>query len=182
MLQYLIKLTAGVMVVFLPYLIIRRPWRRRHKREIALAIFVIFMSVLFMLAFDGDYNMPSVMIAHAKERIRTMYHINLHPFKTIKMFYVYFNWAAFMLNIVGNILMFVPWGFGLALLWKKNQSPIRIMAYLLFLTMFIEALQLFINRNVDIDDIILNFLGGCLGALFYYILKKIMPGIGKYAI
>lgn len=56
------------------------------------------------------------------------------------------------------------------------------MAYSLFLTMFIEALQLFINRNVDIDDIILNFLGGCLGALFYYILRKIMPGIGKYAI
>jgi glycopeptide antibiotics resistance protein len=39
----------------------------------------------------------------------------------------------------------------------------------------IEFIQLFINRNVDIDDVLLNFLGSVLGALIYTFLRKKFP-------
>lgn len=40
------------------------------------------------------------------------------------------------------------------------------------LTLFIETAQLFIGRKTDIDDIMLNFLGSCLGAFLFYVVKK----------
>ena len=44
--------------------------------------------------------------------------------------------------------------------------------YSLALPVFIESCQLFIGRNVDVDDLILNFTGGCLGAGIYRLLKR----------
>ena len=44
----------------------------------------------------------------------------------------------------------------------------------LFASLSIELTQLFIGRVFDVDDILLNVLGGIIGYLFYYILSKIL--------
>lgn len=67
------------------------------------------------------------------------------------------------------------------LLWKKNQSLGRGIALSFLLTAFIETSQLFIGRNVDVDDLILNFAGGCAGELLYFALQKRYPQIRKIA-
>ena len=51
----------------------------------------------------------------------------------------------------------------------------------LLLPIFIEACQLFIGRSVDVDDVILNFAGGCIGAALYFVLRKAVPGMGRLA-
>ena len=86
-----------------------------------------------------------------------------------------------MINLVANVLMFVPWGFGLPLLWKKFQSVWAVMAASLLITVFIETWQLFIGRSVDVDDIILNFFGGCIGGVLYSLTRKLAPDIEKLA-
>ena len=68
--------------------------------------------------------------------------------------------------------MFMPWGLGLVLLWKRNQSLGRILFLCFLITVMIEALQLFIGRSVDVDDLILNFLGGGMGAALSVGLKR----------
>ena len=68
--------------------------------------------------------------------------------------------------------MFMPWGFGLVLLWERNRRVMRISGLSLAITAFIELCQLFIGRAVDIDDILLNFAGSMLGALVWYILRN----------
>ena len=172
MLYYILKFIISVIVILPFYLIIRKPWKRQHKREAALAVFVLFMCGLLILTLEGDYQRPSVMIARAWNRIRTKGNINLRPFSTIIPYFKYFEFDNFMTNIVGNIVMFMPWGFGLSLFWKKNRSVYKIIVYSLMLTLFIETAQLFIGRKTDIDDIMLNFLGSCLGALLFYVVKK----------
>ena len=84
-------------------------------------------------------------------------------------------------NIVGNIVMFIPWGFGLPLLWKEYRSFFKLTFLSLFLPVCIEFFQLFVGRTVDIDDIILNFAGGMLGGLLYLMLRLVFPKIGKLA-
>jgi len=103
------------------YLIIRRPWKRLEMREWFLAVFWLFMAGLLVLAFEGRYGTPMEMLQSARTRLSTGEGINVVPFHTIRSFFVDFTWDAFLINIVGNIVMFLPWGFGAVFFWKKNQ-------------------------------------------------------------
>lgn len=133
------------------------------------------------MTFDGEYDMPAVMIKNAVSRIQSGTGINIIPFKTIKDFFRHYETDAFCVNIISNIVIFIPWGFFLPLLKKKNQKIIYLLFLLIAITVFIEFFQLFIKRNTDIDDIILNFAGGCIGAIIYFITAKAVPKIKMLA-
>ena len=56
------------------------------------------------------------------------------------------------------------------------------MLFLCFLiTALIEAGQLFIDRSVDVDDLILNFVGGCAGAALCAMVKGKFPVLEEFA-
>lgn len=179
MISYLLKFTAIIIIMLPFYLLIRRPWRREAERETALGAFVLFMLGLLTLALQGNYQSPLRMLQSARQRLADGSRINLIPFRSIRQFFVRFRLNAFLINIVGNIVMFLPWGFGLPLLWKKRQSAFSAAFFSALLPIFIETIQLFIERSVDIDDLILNFTGGILGALCYALVRRRKPGIAK---
>lgn len=181
MVSYILRFGAVILAVLPVWLLVRRPWKRKLPREWALGAFVLFAAALLTLALEGEYGTPSQMADRAVSRIRTGKGVNLVPFRTILRFIRHFDADLFGVNIVGNIVMFIPWGFGLALLWKKNRNPGIILAFSLGLTLFIETCQLFIGRSVDVDDLILNFAGSCLGAVLYFLLKRRWPGIERFA-
>lgn len=64
-----------------------------------------------------------------------------------------------------NMLMFVPVGFLLPLLWEKYASWKYVLGFGCFLTVFIETAQVFTFRTTDIDDLIMNLLGAGIGFL-----------------
>ena len=172
-----------VMLVALPfYLLIRIPWMTWSKREAALAVFVLFMIGLLMLTIGIPDQRPDVMLQWAVNRIKYGYAINLVPFRSIISYFRHYGVSLFMVNFVGNIVMFMPWGFGLVLLWKRKQRLRSVILHALALTLFIETTQLFVGRSVDVDDVILNFFGSCMGAGLYFLLRKLFPGIGKLAL
>lgn len=178
---YMIKLCVAVLAALPFWLLIRRPWKRRKPREWALGAFVLFMAGLLALALEGEYGTPAQMADRALIRIRTGEGVNVVPFRAILQYMEHFDVEALGINLIGNIVMFIPWGFGLVLLWRKNRRPAVILAFSLGLTLLIETCQLFIGRSVDVDDLILNFTGSCLGAGFFFLLKRIWPGIEKLA-
>lgn len=156
--------------------------RINRAREIILALFVLFMTGLLALTFENgtDILRQQSIFRQAKERLQSGIGINFAPFHTIRAFIKYSpGWRGIMINIVGNIVMFLPWGLGLPLLWKKYQSFLHLAFMSLALPVCIEFVQLFIGRSVDIDDVILNFVGGMLGGLIYLVLSKLFPGIGR---
>lgn len=179
MVFYILKFSAVILTVLPVWLLIRRPWKRKSAREWALGAFVLFTTALLTLALEGEYETPAQMAERAVSRIRTGEGVNLIPFRRILSFVKPFNADLFGVNVAGNIVMFIPWGFGMVLLWKKNRAPIAILSFSLGLTVFIETCQLFIGRSVDVDDLILNFTGSCLGAGIFFLLRKRWPGIGQ---
>ena len=181
MIRYLLQFIIIILSILPFYLVFRKPWQRDREREIALAVFVLFMIGLLALALQGRYQTPLRMLATARKRITTGIGINLVPFRSIRAYFVHYGLDGFLINFVGNIIMFVPWGFGLTLLWKKNQRIWIIALYSLGLTVMIETIQLFIGRSVDVDDLILNFAGGCLGAGVCHVLRKKFPGLERLA-
>lgn len=158
---------------------------RFHKlREFFLGLFVIFMMALLVFVWQGEYHSPGVMLRIAKNRIQTGEGMNLELFHTIRNYYRVFGFDGdlFGINVIGNILIFMPWGFGLALLWEKNRDLLRLTFHCAMLPILIECTQLFINRQVDVDDFILNFLGGMLGGLLFRLLAFLFPKLKTLAL
>ncbi len=153
-------------------------------REVFLGLFVVFMIALLAFVWQGAYAGPVDMLRYARYRLRTQEGINLIPFQTIRNYYrVYgIHGDMFGINIVGNVLMFVPWGFGLLFLWKKNREFFRFLYFSAILPILIECSQLFIARQVDVDDFILNFCGALAGGLLYVVLAGIFPKLRTAAL
>lgn len=102
---------------------------------------------------------------------------NFVPFREILRYD--FGSKYFVWNVLGNIFIFVPFGFFMSIYLdsKKITFPM-IVTFITSLT--IEVVQRFIGRSFDIDDIILNCLGGALGFLIYKILKAIKDRLPKF--
>lgn len=103
--------------------------------------------------------------------------INLIPFHSIKEFIMVDNgfgqYRLVDMNIWGNILMFVPAGIYI-ILHNKNKSIMKNLLLILFISLAIEVIQfIFALGATDIDDIILNVIGGFIGLLIYEVFNKI---------
>jgi glycopeptide antibiotics resistance protein len=75
-------------------------------------------------------------------------------------------------NTLGNVALFVPLGILLPLVSNRFLRLKRVLLFALLLSLSVEATQFVLRfvgnpRAVDIDDVILNTLGGCLGFGFY---------------
>ena len=98
---------------------------------------------------------------------------NFIPFKTIiyYMFLANINFNIRVENLVGNIIGFAPFGFILPLISKKFHmfKNIAIASFCLSLTF--ELIQiLFQFGSFDVDDLILNTLGGVIGYIAIYVI------------
>lgn len=114
---------------------------------------------------------------------RRFYHIdycskaNLNFFDewiSIKSFskMTYLQKYSYLENIIGNLLMFIPMVFFVFLLFDKEVKAFVMALVLLFTSVFIEILQYEFNLGVfDINDILLNFVGGLIGLLFFKTIK-----------
>lgn len=76
-------------------------------------------------------------------------------------------WQNIVINILGNIIMFIPFGF-LGWCYPKYQNlRILLLDFIVAITI-VESMQYFTRLGVfDIDDILLNTFGVILGYLGY---------------
>lgn len=103
---------------------------------------------------------------------------NFVPLKTIKMYIRYADRLNSFENIVGNIVIFMPFGFLVPFTWKKNHGVGMIFALGFIFSMGVELTQLISGFGAfDVDDLILNTLGAILGYFVYKIIKKLFKKI-----
>lgn len=152
--------TIFIMTIIL--ISVRCAYLMRHKkkaiiyRELLTLAFIIYILCLFYIVTYNDYSGMSSN--------------NFIPFKEITRYDLMSS--GFIKNILGNIFMFLPFGFFISLYIK----PLKVY-YPLVLTLIaslsIEFTQLATNRRVfDVDDIILNVCGGILGYFIYVMLEN----------
>lgn len=78
----------------------------------------------------------------------------------------------YLKNSLLNILLFVPLGIFLPVLWGGCRSAKTVLAWGFGLSLAIECLQLFTFRLTDVDDLLMNSLGTVLG---YCLAKVLLP-------
>lgn len=75
-------------------------------------------------------------------------------------------------NLIGNILIFIPLGVLLPAAWPRFESFGRVAIAAASVSAFIELTQYVSHffgsyRQADVNDVILNTLGGCLGLVIF---------------
>ncbi len=92
---------------------------------------------------------------------------NLAPFQTILLYangYQHYNFDTWFFNLFGNVLLFVPLGFLLPILFAKARRFWMAIIWTMLASLTIELTQLGTRLgSFDVDDVILNVLGGSIG-------------------
>lgn len=108
---------------------------------------------------------------------RGIHRANFVPFATLKYFYSIRKHYSYLVakNILGNIIGFIPLGVLLPVLFVRLQRIGKTIGVVFLISLSFETIQLLFNLGVfDVDDLILNTLGGAIGYVFYVISKKLM--------
>lgn len=149
------------------------------KNILIYTLFAFYLMLLFYLVFFRyrvKGNLTTVFnVTNYKYYFR--YSVNIVPFKTITEYILNPHNLSFKIrytNILGNILAFIPFGFFSTVIFKKLRGIKQIITASCMFSLCIEAIQLFfLVGSFDVDDIILNTLGGFLGYLFFMLFKKL---------
>ena len=100
-------------------------------------------------------------------------HVNLELFKEIKRFWMYRSLLtpeAFITNLVGNVFAFSPFGFLLPVMTEKKRGLIKVVLGSFLFSLIIESCQYIFKVGVfDVDDLLLNTIGGLIGYIIYKI-------------
>ena len=161
----MVIISVVIMVSFrISYLIMNKEKFVLYK-ELLMLIFGVYILCLFQVVTFQDYT------AWASN--------NFIPFKEILRYSI--TSRLFIKNVLGNMIMFLPFGFFVSYYLKVEKIHMPVVLTLIA-SLSIELVQLSIGRVFDVDDIILNLLGGIMGYFVYSILRIIgesLPGFCK---
>jgi glycopeptide antibiotics resistance protein len=129
---------------------------KKLYRSVAAFIFISYSLFMGYLLFFGFSR------GHRSERM-----MNLIPLKTIST-YIYgfrhFNLDTWVINLFGNVAAFVPFGFLAPLIFPHIRSYWQIILWFFVVLLAVETSQWVFNvGSFDVDDIILNIIGGMIG-------------------
>ena len=142
-------------------------------REFTLAVLFLFLWFLiqrtlepFVMALDRTPEAPNLVplqgLVLMLQRAIAIDHTN--------------TWRIVAINILGNVLIFVPIGFLVSVLTPHRHKGWMAVVIGLAISLIIEVIQLsFAIRVFDVDDLILNSSGAWLGFITYLLLNQIKP-------
>ena len=140
------------------------------KREAVLLLMYINLAVIIRFVFfpfskvDGQVQPLIFDIATAFP-----FRVNLFPLVNL---FDYDSKRDLLLNVIGNVAMFIPSGIVLPIIYKRLDSFIKVILAGGGISLCIEIIQLpFSVRASDIDDLILNTVGVMLGYGIYALIQ-----------
>lgn len=146
---------------FVPFFIALLLFRRKRGRAsmhfskryyFLILVFALYIMAVFHVTGAGTiYNARGLRVADMWERI------NIIPFSN----------RIDMVGYLLNVVMFLPFGFLVPLIWKEMGKAAKICASGIAFSLLIELSQLLSSRGTDVDDLILNTLGTAVGFLLY---------------
>ncbi|MGL5348926.1 MAG: VanZ family protein [Peptostreptococcaceae bacterium] len=146
------------------------------NKQVLYVIFITYLLIVFKIVLFKYDSLSTIVSGDIRSTFRSY---NLIPFKTIVDFFSIgirnnnLLWA--FSNILGNILIFMPLGYLMPMLFNKFEKIKNIIIVAVSLSIFFEVTQYIVYLgSLDIDDLILNTLGGISGYLVYAWLKRLI--------
>lgn len=139
-----------------------------NKKKKKLFLWVCFLAYLLLLGYLLFYSTRFGRVGNEE------YRYNLTFLQEIRRFYnVGMNtgsWDMFILNVYGNIVVFIPIGMFLPKLFNRCKKMTRTVLLTFEISLCVELIQLITKAgSFDVDDLLLNTLGGLCGYIIYMI-------------
>ncbi len=174
LIQPLLFSTAGILVLWVLFSLNAKTPKKGPVQVFKL-LFLIYLGwvVCFVLypipmtlvktTSNGEINL--VPVTHMLQDYHGAFEMMGYPIR-----------QQFYENYVGNIILFVPFGFFLPLISRFKTFGNIVIAAILF-SVLIETLQFFaryvgVYRSVDIDDVLLNTAGAITGYFIFIIVRS----------
>ena len=174
-------ISMALWIIYRLYNVVKNK-RINIAREIILFIFFVYFLFLLLLTifkggrieFSNEFNsfmyrehglLGRINIVPIKETINTFMHSETGMRNSLR-------------NLIGNILVFMPLGFFIPLLFDKFNNLKKVLKVGCLSSLAIELSQLFVGSNVcDIDDVIYNTLGALAGFICYKTFETIIKKV-----
>lgn len=155
----------SLILVFLPS-IIWLIYKILKREEITIShsiwTFILLFYIYLVFFVTGSGTIWDIMDKGGLEVSIQSAKINLIPFSSDGMF-----------TYIMNIIMPMPLGFLLPYIWKNFRNMYKVTLIGFLFSLFIEISQIPTNREVDIDDLIMNTIGTILGYTIWKIIGKV---------
>lgn len=137
-------------------------------RTLGKILFVLYIFFLLYFLIFSDW--------YGRTGVSSEYRYNLILFKEITRFTEYreeLGAFAVFTNLFGNILIFMPFGFFISMA-SKSRGFFMTLFYSFGLSLCVEVFQLITKVGCfDVDDLLLNTIGGVLGYIIFMICNMI---------
>lgn len=140
-----VDMLPGILLLIPVYFLLNRVYFHSVRKSISCFLFSCYLCVVYVLV-----GLPTVIY------IRPEINLNLIPLVGM---------VDDLKNSFLNVLLFVPLGIMLPILWKQFKSLKSTVLFGFSTSVIIEGLQMLTFRATDINDLITNTAGAYLGFL-----------------
>lgn len=156
-----VDMLPGALILIPVYWMLNSAYFHNSRKSFFYFLFSCYLSVVYVLV-----GLPNVTY------IRPEVNLNLIPIAGMID-----DWK----NSILNVLLFVPLGVMLPLLWNKFRNAKSTVLFGFLMSLAIEVFQILTFRATDVNDLITNTLGAYFGFLCAKLwLRKHLPtGAGK---
>lgn len=157
----------------------REFFKAKTFKDLFLILSLTFIFALTLLPVPFDYELLADINEVAGETS-----VNLIPFRSIMEYISDYSLYNAVIQIVGNIVLFIPLGIALMVeLENTKKAFCKTICASLAISVMVEVTQFLLSKDLgaayrmaDIDDVFLNLIGGIVGATVFLLFKnKILP-------
>ena len=144
----------------------------KATKAIMYLVFIIYIMVLLKVILFKNANITQII----NWDVAGKHLYNLVPFASVKQLWQMESRSLIwkLSQIAGNVLVFLPLGYMVPLLFKNMRRFGKVLLLSFGISLVFELMQyLFGLGCMDVDDLILNLIGGVLGYGAYRLLAQI---------
>ena len=145
---------------------------KSNRRKLHIALFAAYGAMMLWLLLGRSGYVDGIPYLQQMKA-------NLIPFRTVSLFFRLLSHQrpylvrAAAINLAGNVVMFIPLGLLLPLVFLKLRKLWKTLLCTALIITAVEILQLLtLVGSCDVDDLILNLFGALLGYGFYKMTKE----------
>lgn len=131
-------------------------------------LLVLYLACLIYFMFFSE--------SYGRTEVHAEYRYNLVLFQEIRRFLKYrdiLGMPSVLINVAGNVIVFIPYGCGLPLLFERLQNFFRVAVLSFGASLLAETMQLILKVGCfDVDDLLLNTVGGCIGYFMFLWIRR----------
>lgn len=166
-------IAAPLYVVFLALSI----YKKRRFTDILLhtIVFFYFVAILSLTIFPLPFQISLIEDSRQNSHLTN----NFIPLGSILPILTQNNFLVTVRQIIGNVILFLPLGFFVPLVWKQQTNISLVLKIGFIFSIGIEVTQFLISlilgftyKVTDVDDVILNTFGCLIGYFLFKIFER----------